>query len=91
MLPINDEEALKKENITIENSTKEFNDNVQKISDLKNKIEKEVLEIDKLYEKVDNEVTQSFIAKYEKLKKEENHLKEKLNKNDENIVICVKN
>ncbi len=78
VLALNDEESLKKENITIENSTKEFNDDIQKISDIKNKIEKEIIEIDKLYEKINNETTQSFIAKYEKLKKEENDLKEKL-------------
>ena len=78
VVPITDEDSLKKENIEIQSSTKEFNDNIQKISELKKKIENEVLEIDKLYEKVDNEVTQSFIAKYEKLKKEENDLKEKL-------------
>ena len=65
VVPITDEDSLKKENIEIQSSTKEFNDNIQKISELKKKIENEVLEIDKLYEKVDNEVTQSFIAKYE--------------------------
>ena len=65
VLEIYDEEALKKENITIENSTKEFDDN-------------EMIEIDKTYENIDNQVTKSYKIKIEKLIKEENDLKEKL-------------
>ena len=42
MIEINDEESLKKENITIELLTKEF---IQKPNNLKNKIEKEIDEI----------------------------------------------
>ena len=37
-----------------------------------------MIEIDKRYEKVDNEVTKSYKIKLEKLKKEEDDLKEKL-------------
>ena len=77
-MEFNDEEALKKENITIDGSTKEFDNNFQKLSNLKQSIEKEMTEIDKTYEKVDKETTKSYELKREKLKKEEEDLKEKL-------------
>ena len=78
ILLINDEESLKKENITVENYTNDFNENSKKVEDLKKKIEKEILEIDKLYDKVYKEATKSYELKHEKLTKEENDLKEKL-------------
>ena len=78
ILEIYDEESLKKENITIDNSKKEFKDNIQKLNNLKKSIEQEIKEIDKTFEKVDNETTRSYEAKREKLKKEEEDLKEKL-------------
>ena len=77
VLEIYDEEALKKENITIDNSTKEFDGNIQKINNLKNSIQNEMIEIDKTYENVDNQVTKSYKIKIEKLIKEEKNLKEK--------------
>ncbi len=78
VLAITDEEALQKENITIDNSTKQFDENTEKINELKIKIEKEITQIDTLYEKVNNETTKSYELKHEKLTKEENELKEKL-------------
>ena len=78
VLEIYDEEDLKKENITIDNSTKEFDDKIQKIDNLKNSIQHEMIEIDKTYENIDNQVTKSYKIKIEKLIKEENDLKEKL-------------
>ena len=75
---IKDEEALKKENITIESSSKEFNKYIEKSINLKNKIEKEITEIDKLYETINSKVTQFYVSKHEELIKEENSLKEKL-------------
>ena len=78
VLPVADEEGLKKENITIEQFTKEFGDNSEKVTNLKNTIEKEILEIDNLYEKVYKETSKSYELKHEKLTKEENELKEKL-------------
>ena len=77
-LRINDEEGLKKENIIIEKSMKDYNENKNRIKVLKNKIENEIIEIDKLYDKVDKKVTQSYELKHEKLIKEENELKDKL-------------
>ena len=78
VLSINDEKELKKENIKIDDSSKDFDDKIQKLNNLKNTIENEMIEIDKRYAKVDNEVTKSFNIKIEKLKKEEEDLKEKL-------------
>ena len=78
VLRIEDEEALKKENITIENSSKEYDAKIEKLNNLKNLIEKEMTEIDNTYDKVDKEVTKSYEIKREKLNKEEENLKEKL-------------
>ena len=78
VLKIDDEESLKKENITIEKTNKEFDTNIQKLTNLKNSIEHEMSEIDKAYEKVDKETTKSYENKREILKKEEEDLKEKL-------------
>ena len=69
---------MKKENITINDSTKEFDANIQKLNELKNSLEHEMLEIDKAYEKVDKETTKFFELKREKLNKEEEELKETL-------------
>ena len=75
ILEIEDENGLKKENITIESCKKEFDGLGQKMDELKNKIKKEVEEIDKLYENTNNEITKSYKIKHEKLAKEEDDLK----------------
>ena len=77
---------MQKENITIESSTKEFSEIVEKAKNLKNNIEKEINDINILYEKTINDLTKSFEEKIKKLKKEENDIKEKL----ENEVTKVK-
>ena len=69
---------MKKENITIENSNKEFDLNIQKLTNLKNSIANEMSVINNTYEKIDKETTAFFELKREKLKKEEEDLKEKL-------------
>ena len=69
---------MKKENISIENLNKEFDVNNQKLNNLKKTIENEMLEIDNRYQKIDKETTKSYEIKREKLKKEEEALKEKL-------------
>ena len=69
---------MKKENISIETSNKEFDPNIQKLNNLENLIRKEIIEINKAYEKVDKETTKSYELKRDKLKKEEEDLKEKL-------------
>ena len=78
ILEITDEEALKKENLTIENTKNEFDIDIKKLEELKNKIENEMKEIDNTYIKVDKETTKSYELKREKLNKEESDLKEKL-------------
>ena len=78
LIEINDYDTLKKENITIDSSTKEFNEIIQKLINLKEKIEKEINKIDKLFDKVNDEVTKSYEIKHKILIKEENDLKEKL-------------
>ena len=78
VLRIDDEESLKKENITIEKSSQEFGSKIEKLNNLKNLIEKEMAEIDKTYDKVDKETTKFYEMKRDKLNKEEENLKEKL-------------
>ena len=77
-MAICDEELLKKENITLESSTNQFNELLQNAISLKEKIENEINDIDKLYDKVNNELTKSYETKHEKLIIEENNLREKL-------------
>ena len=64
---MNDEELLKKENISLEKSKEEHENKSQIIIDLKTKIEKEITDIDKLYENINQKVTQSYVLKHEKL------------------------
>ena len=77
-MEISNEESLKKENITLEYSAKEFNDLVQKINNLKENIENDIDKINNLYEKAVDELDKSFQKKHEKLIKEENDIKEKM-------------
>ena len=51
---------------------------MQKLTDLKNAIQNEMEKIDKRYVNVDNETTQFYKEKRDKLNKEEEDLKEKL-------------
>ena len=78
LLELSDEEALKKENISLEAYEKEINEYLNKTLNLKNNIENEIKEIDKQYNKVISDISKSFKEKHEKLMKEENELKEKL-------------
>ena len=75
VIPITDEETIKKENINI---NKEFEENSQKVSKLKDKIEKEIIEIDKLYEKVEKEITEYYKRRHEELIKKEKDIKDNL-------------
>ena len=78
ILELSDTESLEKENLTIESSTKELSGILEKINNLKNKIESEINNINQLYEKTIDIVTKSFQQKYEKLKKEQNDITDKL-------------
>ena len=64
LLSIDDEEALKKENISIDISTKDLDENKNKIEELKIKIQNEMINIDNTYEKIDKEVTKSYKIKF---------------------------
>ena len=78
LVQIDDEETLKKENISIKDSFKDLDTNIQKLTKIKNNIINEITEINKAYEKVDKETTESYKIKKENLEKEEKDLKEKL-------------
>ena len=75
---MDNEESLNKGSEIINSCIKDFNELLQQTINLKKKIENEMTEIDKLYDKVNNEVSNSFKKKHEKLMLEENKLKEKL-------------
>ena len=75
---MDNEESLNKGSEFINSCIKDFNELLQQTINLKKKIENEMTEIDKLYDKVNNEVSNSFKKKHEKLMLEENKLKEKL-------------
>ena len=64
----------------------EFNNIIQNIINIKEKIENEISNVNNLYEKVISDLTKSFQKKHEKLIKEEEGIKEKL----ENEVTKVK-
>ena len=81
IIKIDDEKTIKKENITIEDSSKDLNINIQKLSNLKDSLVHEIKKIDEEYIKIDKETTKSYEIKMEKLKKEEDGLKEKLKNN----------
>ena len=50
LISIEDEESLKKENINLDSSINELNEMIQTIINLKNKIENEINQINKLYD-----------------------------------------
>ena len=78
LLELSDIDSLEKQKLTIEMSTKEFKEIIDKIIIVKNKIEKEINNINYLYEKTINDLTNSFLEKHDILIKEENKIKEKL-------------
>ena len=78
LLEISDIDSLEKENITIDASSKDLDDKIQKIIKLKNKIEEEINKINSLYDKVNDDLSKSFKIKHEQLKKEEDEIKRKL-------------
>ena len=69
LIEINDEESLKKENISIEDSLKDLDINIQKLTNIKNNIANEIIEINKAYDKADKETTESFELKRKKIRK----------------------
>ena len=78
LVELEDIEALKKENITIESVANNFVGIYDKVVDLKNILEKEINKINYLYEKTMDELTETYMKKHQILLNEENGLKEKL-------------
>ena len=78
VVQIDDEETLKKENISINDYLKDFDVCAKNITIIKDKIENEIKEINITYEKVEKEVIKSFELKHEKLIKEEKDMEDKL-------------
>ena len=60
VIPIEDEETLKKENISINDYVKEFDINAQNVINIKNKIENEINNMNISYDRVDKETSKSF-------------------------------
>ena len=75
---INDEESLKKENLTIDSTANEFEKNNEELLKLTEEIKKELIKIDNLYEDTNKKVTIFFEEKRKKLLEEQNNLIDKL-------------
>ena len=78
VIPIKDEETLKKENINIQDYIKEFDESGKNVMNIKEKIENEISKINDSYKKINKEVQNSFELRHEKLIKEEKEIKDKL-------------
>ena len=78
ILKVSDEEGLKKENLSAEILMNDFDKIVEKGKELKNKIEKEINDINKLYDKTINDITKTYKRRHEELEREELQKKEKL-------------
>ena len=78
IIEVSDVKSLQKENITLETSAKNFDTLLKKINSIKDKIQEEILKINNLFEKTNQELTKSFKRKHELLNKEENDIREKL-------------
>ena len=75
IIPIEEEETLKKEKFNINDYIKEFNESAKNIVNINKKIENEIKNINESYEKMKIETKKSFELKHEKLLKEENETK----------------
>ena len=78
LIAIDDEESLKNENISIEDCIEEFNEYFEKLNNLKDKTENEMSNLDKLYDKADKDLKDSFEEKHLNLTKQENEIRERL-------------
>ena len=77
VIQIKDEETLKKEKININDYIKDFDESAKKVTNIKDKIENEIKNINESYEKMNKATTKSFELKHEKLIKEEKEIKDK--------------
>ena len=67
IIAICDEETLKKENLTLDYTNNAFNKMHEKVLKLNETIEKEIIEIDKLYNSVNNEITKCYQKMHERI------------------------
>ena len=79
-MEITDEESLKKENLSGEILMNNFEKIVEKANELKNKIENEINNINKLYDQTFEDITKTYKRRHLELEKEELQKKEKLDK-----------
>ena len=90
---INDEESLKKENLTIDSTSNEFDKSNEELLKLTEEIEKELVKIDNLYEDTNKKVTNFFEEKRKKLLEEQNNLidnlKNEITKTREKLEIFI--
>ena len=78
LFEISDEEALKKENFNVEKEMDNYNEISNKMSGLKDTIEKEIEEINKSYDETVESLKNYYQKKYDALLKQESDLKENL-------------
>ena len=72
VLELSDEDSLSQENLSIDSEIEAYNDIIQKIIDIKMKIENEINKINKLYDEKFEDIKKYFKKKYEDLSKEKN-------------------
>ena len=75
---IDDEESLKKENITFDFTKTEFDKKKNTINNLKEKIEQEIININNSYDTIFNNISKSFELKHKQLYEKEKDLIETL-------------
>ena len=78
LINIDDEELLKKENISLNSSINELNKYNENINNLNEKIENEITEINIIYDNIEKEISKTYEKKHQILINEENNLKENL-------------
>ena len=78
LINIDDEELLKKENISSNSSINELNKYNENINNLNEKIENEITKINIIYDNIEKEISKTYEKKHRVLINEENNLKENL-------------
>ena len=75
ILLLEDEESLRKQNISLDSTLKDYDENYEKIIKLKEKIEQEITKVNNSYDETFSNLSKSFEEKHENLFIEENNLK----------------
>lgn len=78
LILINDEETLKKENLTLDSISSDFDKVNEQILNLSKEVQEEIIKIDNLYQSTNKKVTEFFEEKRKKLLEEQNNLIDKL-------------